>query len=81
MFFWEKNRILKSIDSSKNFYSCAGYRWANLLFVGAGGGKFMVPEKPVKEVIYYSNVYSAEGLFCSLTDNKNCVKYNQEREY
>ena len=54
---------------------------ANLLFVGAGGGKFKAPEKPVKEVIYNSIVDSAEGLFCSLTDNKNCVKYYQEREY
>lgn len=54
---------------------------ANLLFVGAGGGKFKAPEKPVKEVIYNSIVDSAEGLFCSLTDNKDCVKYYQEREY
>ena len=54
---------------------------ANLLFVGAGGGKFKAPEKPVKEIIYNSIVDSAEGLFCSLTDNKNCVKYYQEREY
>ena len=54
---------------------------ANLLFVGAGGGKFKAPEKPVKEVIYNSIVDSAEGLFCSLTDNQNCVKYYQEREY
>ena len=54
---------------------------ANLLFVGAGGGKFKAPEKPVKEVIYNSIVDSAEGLFCSLTDNKNCVKYYQERKY
>ena len=50
---------------------------ANLLFVGAGGGKFKAPEKPVKEVIYNSIVDSAEGLFCSLTDNKNCLKYYQ----
>ena len=54
---------------------------ANLLFVGAGGGKFKAPEKPVKEVIYNSIVDSAEGLFCSITDNKNCVKFYQEREY
>ena len=54
---------------------------ANLLVVGAGGGKFKAPEKPVKEVIYNSIVDSAEGIFCSLTDNKNCVEYYQEREY
>ena len=54
---------------------------ANLLFVGAGGGKFKAPEKPVKEVIYNSIVDSAEGLFCSITDNKNCIKFYQEREY
>ena len=35
----------------------------------------------MKEVIYKSIVDSAEGLFCSLADNKNCLKYYQEREY
>ena len=54
---------------------------ANLLILGAGGGKFKAPEKPVKEVIYNSIVDSAEGLFCSLTYNKNCITYYQEREY
>ena len=54
---------------------------ANLLFVGAGGGKFKAPEKPVKEVVYNSIVDSAEGLYCSLTNNGECIKYYQEREY
>ena len=52
-----------------------------IFFVGAGGGKFKAPEKPVKEVIYNSIVDSAEGLFCSIIDNKNCVKFYQEKEY
>ena len=54
---------------------------ANLLFVGAGGGKFKAPEKPVKEVVYNSITDSAEGLFCALTNNGECSKYYQEREY
>lgn len=54
---------------------------ANLLFVGAGGGKFKAPEKPVKEVVYNSIIDSAEGLYCSLTNNGECIKYYQEREY
>ena len=54
---------------------------ANLLFVGAGGGKFKAPEKPVKEVVYNSITDSAEGLFCALTNNGECMKYYQEREY
>ena len=54
---------------------------ANLFFVGAGGGKFKAPEKPVKEVVYNSIVDSAEGLYCALTNNGECNKYYQEREY
>ena len=54
---------------------------ANLLFVGAGGGKFKAPEKPVKEVVYNSITDSAEGLYCALTNNGECTKYYQEREY
>ena len=54
---------------------------ANLFFVSAGGGKFKAPEKPVKEVVYNSVVDSAEGLFCALTKNGDCLKYYQEREY
>ena len=54
---------------------------ANLFFVGAGGGKFKAPEKPVKEVVYNSIVDSAEGLYCALTNNGECIKYYQEREY
>ncbi len=54
---------------------------ANLLFVGAGGGKFKAPEKPVKEVVYNSITDSAEGLYCALTNNGECIKYYQEREY
>ena len=54
---------------------------ANLLFVSAGGGKFKPPEKPVKEVVYNSITDSAEGLYCALTNNGECIKYYQEREY
>ena len=54
---------------------------ANLLFVSAGGGKFKAPEKPVKEVVYNSITDSAEGLYCALTNNGQCIKYYQEREY
>jgi hypothetical protein len=54
---------------------------ANLFFVGAGGGKFKAPEKPVKEVVYNSIVDSAEGLYCALTNNGECINYYQEREY
>ena len=54
---------------------------ANLLFVGAGGGKFKAPEKPVKEVVYNSITDSAEGLYCALTNNGECIKFYQEREY
>ncbi len=54
---------------------------ANLLFVGAGGGKFKAPEKPIKKVVYNSITDSAEGLYCALTNNGDCVKYYQEREY
>ena len=54
---------------------------ANLLFVSAGGGKFKPPEKPVKEVVYNSITDSAEGLYCALTNNGECTKYYQEREY
>ena len=54
---------------------------ANLFFVSAGGGKFKAPEKPVIEVVYNSVVDSAEGLFCALTKNGDCLKYYQEREY
>ena len=54
---------------------------ANLLFVGAGGGKFKAPEKPVKEIVYNSITDSAEGLYCALTNNGECIKYYQEREY
>tara|TARA_Y100001968_G_scaffold77836_1_gene69113 strand:+ start:727 stop:1587 length:861 start_codon:yes stop_codon:yes gene_type:complete len=54
---------------------------ANLLIVGMGGGKFKAPKKPVKEIIYNSIVDSAEGLYCSLTNNQECIKHFQEREY
>ena len=54
---------------------------ANLFFVSAGGGKFKAPEKPVKEVVYNSIVDSAEGLYCALTNNGDCIKYYQDREY
>lgn len=54
---------------------------ANLFWVGAGGGKFKAPEKPVKEVVYNSITDSAEGLYCALTKNGECTKYYQEREY
>ena len=54
---------------------------ANLFFVGAGGGKFKAPEKPVKEVVYNSITDSAEGLYCALTNQGDCIKYYQEREY
>ena len=54
---------------------------ANLFFVGAGGGKFKAPEKPVKEVVYNSITDSAEGLYCALINNGECTKYYQEREY
>ena len=54
---------------------------ANLFFVGAGGGKFKAPEKPVKEVVHNSIVDSAEGLYCALTNNGECINYYQEREY
>jgi len=54
---------------------------ANLLFVSAGGGKFKAPEKPVKEVVYNSIVDSAEGLYCALTNNGDCIKYYKDREY
>ena len=54
---------------------------ANLFFVSAGGGKFKAPEKPVKEVVYNNIVDSAEGLYCALTNNGDCIKYYQDREY
>jgi len=54
---------------------------ANLFIVGAGGGKFKAPEKPVKEIVYNSITDSAEGLYCALTNNGKCIKYYQEREY
>ena len=54
---------------------------ANLLVGGIGGGKFKAPEKPIKEIIYNSIVDSAEGLYCSLTNNIKCIKHYQEREY
>jgi len=54
---------------------------ANLFIVGAGGGKFKAPEKPVKEIVYNSITDSAEGLYCALTNNGECIKYYQEREY
>ena len=54
---------------------------ANLIVVGIGGGKFKAPEKPIKEIIYNSIVDSAEGLYCSLTNNIKCIKYYQERQY
>ena len=54
---------------------------ANLFFVSAGGGKFKAPEKPVKEVVYNSIVDSAEGLYCALTNNGDCMKYYQDRDY
>jgi len=50
-------------------------------FVGAGGGKFKASEKPLKEVVYNSITDSAEGLYCALTNNGECSKYYQEREY
>ena len=54
---------------------------ANLLIVSGGGGKFKPPEKPVKEIVYNSITDSAEGLYCALTNNGECIKYYQEREY
>ncbi|KGF92067.1 hypothetical protein EU94_1604 [Prochlorococcus marinus str. MIT 9123] len=54
---------------------------ANLLLVGKGGGKFKAPEKPLKEVVYNSIADSAEGLYCALTNNGECIKYYQNREY
>ncbi len=53
----------------------------NLLFAGVGGGKFKAPEKPIKEIVYNSVVDSAEGIYCSISNNKECISFYQKREY
>ena len=54
---------------------------ANFFYVSGGKGKFKAPEKPIKEVVYKTVVDSAEGLYCALTNNGNCIKYYQQRDF
>ena len=62
----------KTKGSSLNF---------NLLVAGTGGGKYKPPEKPVKEIIYSSVVDAAEGIYCAISEDKQCIKYYAERDY
>ncbi len=62
----------KTKGSSLNF---------NLLVGGTGGGKYKPPEKPVKEIIYSSVVDAAEGIYCAISEDKQCLKYYAERDY
>lgn len=51
----------------------------NAIVAGAGGGDFKPPEKATKELLYDSVVDIAEGAYCTLSGNKECLAYYQNR--
>ena len=51
----------------------------NALFAGAGGGDFKPPEKATRELIYDTVADIAEGSFCMLSGNQDCISYYLKR--
>lgn len=51
----------------------------NALFAGAGGGDFKPPEKATRELIYDTVADIAEGSFCMLSGNQDCISYYLNR--
>lgn len=52
----------------------------NAIVAGAGGGDFKPPEKATKELLYDSIVDLAEGSYCLLSGNKECIDYYMQRQ-
>jgi hypothetical protein len=52
----------------------------NAIVAGAGGGDFKPPERVTKELLYEAVVDIAEGTYCVLTNNKDCISYYNSRK-
>lgn len=52
----------------------------NAIVAGAGGGGFKPPERVTKELLYEAVVDIAEGTYCTLTSNKDCISYYNNRK-
>lgn len=52
----------------------------NALVAGAGGGDFTPPERATKELLYEAIVDIAEGTYCILSQNKECIAYYMQRK-
>lgn len=53
----------------------------NFLVGGAGGGNFVPPDKPLKKIILEGTVDAAEAIYCLITDQKDCLKYYEQRPH
>lgn len=52
----------------------------NAIVAGAGGGDFKPPERVTKELLYESIADVAEGAYCNLVGNKECIDYYNKRQ-
>lgn len=51
----------------------------NFLVGGAGGGNFMPPDKPLKQIIVETVADAAEAIYCLATDQQACITYYRTR--
>lgn len=72
------------ISSNQLIKTITGGTSVNLnLGLGAfGGGKFKEPPKAkVKEIVYKTVADSAEGIYCALLNQEDCLKFYKERKF
>ena len=79
-----EKEILNEISSKKLIKISTGGTSVNLnIGLGAfGGGKFKEPPKPkVKEIVFQTVVDSAEGIYCTLLNQEDCMKFYNDRQF
>ncbi len=53
----------------------------NVGLAAFGGGDFKEPPKAqIKKIVYETVIDASEGIYCTLLNNKECVKYYKERK-
>lgn len=79
--FLEEKQYL-NFDSNVLSTSTTGGTSVNLnLGVGSiGGGNFDKPELLLKEAVYKNVVDAAEGIYCSLSGNLDCIQFYETRK-
>ena len=82
--FSGEKEIQNEISSNQLIKTVTGGTSVNLnIGLGAfGGGKFKEPPKAkVKEIVYKTVADSAEGIYCALLNQEDCLKFYKERKF